>query len=373
MPQALRVALVGAGRWSRLAHLPAWQAARGARLVAVADPRPERAAAVAAEAGVPAFPSLAAVLGAERVDVVDVASATGSHLTLAQAAIEAGCHVLCEKPIALVSSAAAGLDALARARGVESAVAFAFRHAAAVRAMRTRLQAGALGRIYAVQGFEQNALYHDPSQPKPREWLKADADVGALGEYGSHLVDLVRWLIGEFAEVAGDMRTYLPERAVEGGGWAPSEVDDATAFLARLEGGVQGLFQASWLMTGRAPGVEIRVFGERGGLRLRLSEHPDGGESLEESAIDDGAYHPVDVACETGLVLACADDWPGLYMRRLVQSFVDRLAARPGVVAGFADGAAAQRVLDAVAASSRAHAWQPVGKTSAAAKGGRAR
>ncbi len=349
---ALRVALVGAGRWARAAHVPAWRQVQGARLVAVADPDPGRREAVAAELGIHPYPSLAAVLEDEGIDVVDVASATGSHFALAKAAIEAGCHVLCEKPVALAAAQAERLRDLVGARGVVGAVAFAFRHAQAVARLRERLPA--LGRVYHVQGFEQNSLYHDPAKPRPPARLRADQDVGALGEYGSHLVDLTRWLIGDLVEVAGDARTFIPERAVEGGGYAPSDVDDSTAFLARFAGGAQGLFQASWLAAGRPPGIELRIFGEGGALRLVLAEGEEGGESLLAADVDEGLYRPVDPGQP-------AEDWPRLYMSRLVASFVRRLGGRADpALADFADAAASQRVLDAVMRSSKSGRWERV-------------
>jgi predicted dehydrogenase len=364
MARDLRVALVGAGRWARRAHLPAWQGVMGADLVAVADPDLPRAQALAARVGVPAYPSLAAVLKEEKVDVVDVASATESHVLVAQSAIEAGCHVLCEKPIALSAGAAARLRDLAQRRGVVDAVAFTFRHAPAVGRLRARLAAGSLGRIYHVQGFEQNSLYHDAHAPRTADWLRADRNVGALGEYGSHLVDLVRWLVADFVDVAADARTFVVSRALEGGGMAPSQLDDSTAFVARLEGGAQALMQASWVATGRPPGVELRIHGERGGLCLQLSEALPGGERLLEADVDEGVYRPVPAS---GLVSERPEDWPEAYISRLVSAFVARIQGDPtAIVAGFADGAASQEVLDAVMKASRSRRWEAVGTSETA-------
>jgi len=352
----LRVGVVGLGRWATAAHLPALAEDPRWEIAALADSDPQRRE----EAGglFPAartFPDLPAMLRERELDVVDICTPHRTHRELALAAIAAGKHVLCEKPLALTLDDAREMAGAAETAGVRTAVCFTFRHAPGVRALKDLLEAGRIGRVYHVQGFEQNSLFHDPLVPRPASWAEERGHSGALGEYASHLVDLVRWLVGDFVEVAADLRTFVPERLLVGRGMAPSGVDDAAAFLARLEGGVQGLLQASWVAAGRPPGVELRIFGERGALWLRLVEGPEGVERLWAADIADGLFEPVPIP--DAVPRDAGGDWPRLYLRRLVGHVGERLLAGQAPEGDFEDGWRSQAILDAVHLAAQERRW----------------
>ncbi len=350
----LRVGIVGVGTWANMAHLPAFAAKANCVLAAVADQDAQRAEAACRRFGIAhRYRTLDELLAREDVDLIDVCTGTAGHYALSMQAIEAGKHVLCEKPLGRDLDEAYGLAAAAKRRSLLTAVGFTFRHSPAVQRFKALIDDGYVGRIYHVQGFEQNSLYHDPTQPRPAGWW-GQGDAGALGGYASHLVDLVRWTVGDFEEVVGDMQTFIPERAVNGGGMGRSECDDSTMFLAKLAGGVQGVFEASWLAAGRPPGVEIRVFGDRGGLKLHLTEHPDGDETLLGADIAEGIYRPV-----AGIEPAQwpMEEWPQFYFSRLVSNFADAVLAGGTAEGSFEDGWRCQQVLDAVALASRERRW----------------
>ena len=140
---------------------------------------------------------------------------------------------------------------------------------------------GFVGEVYHLQGFEENAQLVDPNTPLPRIGFSRKTDSGALHGYGSHLLDLVRWTLGEFESVIGDMATYIKERSVLGEkARLPVDVDDSTTVLGRMESGVQAVMQFSKIAIGYGPGVEFRIFGSKAALWVRLEESPQGYEHL---------------------------------------------------------------------------------------------
>jgi predicted dehydrogenase len=357
MTDRVRVAVVGAGKWAQMAHLPAFHSNVNVDVVAVVDPDPTRANHVRRVFEIPAsYTSLSELLDHETVDLVDICTDNRHHYPLAMAALSAGCHVLCEKPLGLTLEEARQMVSLARQRGVKAAVGFTFRHSPALRHMKRLLAEGYLGRLYHVQGFEQNALYHDPKEPKPVSWLSQDQDVGALGGYASHLIDLVRWLAGDFEAVVGHLQNYIPMRATFDGRMQPCDVDDSAVFLGLLRGGVQGVFQASWLAAGRPPGVELRVFGERGALWVRLAEHPEHPEELWAASIKEGLFERVAVPAMLRHPLT-RDNWPEAYYTNLVDHLIHAIRNDGPVEGSFEDGWQCQRVLEAVARSAAEQRW----------------
>src|ERR1700727_527500 len=160
-----------------------------------------------------------------------------------------------------------------------------FRYSPAIRQIRTWIADGTLGEIFHIQGFEQNSQFLDPDFPlrqvapgTPRDRLVPASIIG----YGSHLVDLIRWLGGEFRSVAASMRNFVPERQVLGPeGCQKTEVEGGTVAIVEFASGAQGLLQSSYMAVGNYPGVEIRVYGSKGAPIARLITEGGLAETLK--------------------------------------------------------------------------------------------
>jgi predicted dehydrogenase len=206
------------------------------------------------------------------VDLVDVCTPGSSHAEISIAALEAGKHVLCEKPLAnTVAEARAMADAAAAAaaRGVRAMVGFNFRRAPAVALARQLVEAGRLGTIHHVRGAYLGAHLVDPDFPLV--WrLRADqAGSGALGDLGAHAIDLAQYLAGDrIAGVSALTETFVKERPLPNGSGArgPVTVDDAVALIARFRGGAIGTFEATRFATGHKEGLRVELNGDRGSL-----------------------------------------------------------------------------------------------------------
>ena len=359
----LGVGVIGANRWAQSAHLPAFAAHERVQLVAICDVVPERALAMQAQFGADkVYFDHRELLADPEIQAVDVCTPTQTHLALSLDAIAAGKHVLCEKPLHTQAGPAFAAAAAAAAKNVRTKLGFTFRYSPAIRQIRRWIADGELGDIFHIHGFEQNSQFLDPDFPlrqlaadAPRDRLVPASIIG----YGSHLLDLMRWLGGEFQSVAASMRNFVPERQVLGmNGRQRIQVEDATVALVEFASGAQGLVQSSYIAVGNYPGVEIRVYGSKGAAIARLITEGGIAETLKRASAEavefenvtlDAAHLPPGTTLET--------PWPELYYRNLIRHFADEILQDSAEECTFHDGAKSQQIVDAIIAAHAERRW----------------
>ena len=187
----IRSALIGGGMIAAV-HRRAVQAA-GGELVGVLGSRPERSAELAERWGVTGYPDLDALLGSD-VDLVHIASPNATHHDLAIAALRAGKHVICEKPIATSAGDAAEMAAIAGGSGLVATVPFVYRYHPIVRELRARRIAGDFGRWFTLHGHYLQDWMLSPSAGNWRVDAAAGGGSRAFGDIGSHWCDLVEFV-----------------------------------------------------------------------------------------------------------------------------------------------------------------------------------
>ncbi len=305
------------------------------------------------------------VIERDDIGLIDVSTPGDSHAEIAIAALEAGKHVLCEKPLAnTLEEAEAMAAAAAKASGVRAMVAFNYRRVPAVELARRLISDGRLGTIRHVRAVYLQDWIVDPEFPLVWRLQRELAGSGALGDIGAHIVDLSQHLLGDsIASVSGLTETFVRERPMpDGRGSGEVTVDDAALFVARFAGGAVGTFEASRFATGRKNGLRIEVNGSRGSLVFDL-------ERLNELEL----YQANDVADTAGFrrVLVTESDhpwvgawWPPGHVLGWEHTFTHQAHDLLHAVANdedcaptFADGLQVQRVLDAVLRSSETGAW----------------
>src|SRR3984893_13051836 len=164
--EKVRVAVVGAGRWAQVAHIPGWQREPRAEVVALADVNAEVAAEVAAKFSVPrAVTDYRELLDDPDIDVVDVVTGNQPHFQISWDALSAGKHVLCEKPVHTDYRKTREGAALDAARGLRTKLGFTSRYAPAIRYAKDLIDSGFVGEPYIFNGFEQNSQWIDPATP----------------------------------------------------------------------------------------------------------------------------------------------------------------------------------------------------------------
>ncbi len=362
----LGVGVIGAHDWAEKAHLPGYAAHERVDLVAICDVVPERARAMAERFGVArVYDDHHALLADPAVQAVDVCTPTHTHLPLSLDAIAAGRHVLCEKPLATAAAPAFAAAAAASRRGVRTKLGFTFRYSPAIRQVKRWIEDGSLGEIFHIHGFEQNSQFLDPDVPLRQVALDAPRDrliPASVVGYGSHLVDLMRWLGGEFASVAASMRNFVPERVVRGlPGRQAIPVEDGTVALVEYANGTQGMLQSSYIAVGNYPGVEIRVYGSKGAAVARLITEAGIAESLHRAHADAVEFRPVLLGPDqfpAGTDLTTP--WPELYYRNLVRHFVDEILDGRPEECTFLDGARSQQIVDALIEAHFGRRWVDV-------------
>jgi predicted dehydrogenase len=354
MSAKLGVGVIGAHSWAESAHLPGYAAHERVELVAICDVEIERAKAMAAKFGAKrVYGNHKELLADKDVQMVDVCTPTRTHLKLSMDAIAAGKHVLSEKPLATEAEPAFEATKAADARKVRTKLGFTFRYSPAIRQIKTWIADGTLGEIFHVHGFEQNSQFLDPDNPLRQTFPDAPRDklipAGIIG-YGSHLVDLMRWLGGEFRSVASTMRNFVPERQIRGlPGRHRIPVEDGTVAIVEYANGAQGLLQSSYIAVGNYPGVEIRVYGSKGAAVARLISEYGIAESLHFATADAVEFRKIELpASHYAPGTSLKTPWPELYYRNLVRHFVDEILEGRPQECTFFDGAKSQEIVDAI-------------------------
>jgi predicted dehydrogenase len=320
------------------------------------------------------------VVGRDDIDVVDVCTPGDSHLEITLAALAAGKHVLCEKPLANSLADAETMAAAARSaaeRGVHTMVGFNYRRTPALALARELVADGRLGRIRHVRAHYLQDWIVDPEFPLVWRLQKDKAGSGALGDIGAHVVDLAAFLTGEhLTGVSGTLARFvdkrpLPDEATGLSATAGSElgevtVDDAAAFFGRTESGALATFEATRFATGRKNAMRIELNGSKGSLAFDF-------ERLNELHVYDGTVPAADAGFRR--ILATEPEhpyagawWPPGHGLGYEHTFVHEIADFVRAVTegrqpspSFDDGLYVQQVLDAVERSSAASSeWTAV-------------
>ena len=195
MSDVSRVAVIGCGAIATAQHLPAYQAAAGAglvTLVGVCDVDAERAQSAAQQYGVPAFDCAEELLETVRPDVVSIATLPGSHRDLAVRSLDAGCHVLCEKPVALHAREAAEMVRASEKNDRLLSICFEYRYWEEARYLKDRIAEGELGHVHAVRTWGGSAY----GMPHRAHRSRGSGGGGVLSHWTIHNLDLVLWLLG---------------------------------------------------------------------------------------------------------------------------------------------------------------------------------
>lgn len=297
------------------------------------------------------------------VDLVDICTPNHLHMPIAVAAAKAGKHVLCEKPMARNAAEAEEMYNVARRAGIVHMIIFNYRFVPAIALAKAFIQGGKVG---AIRHF--NAVYYqdwltDPQFPITwRHDAKASGS-GAHGDMNAHIVDLARYLVGEFSSVTGIQKTFISERPLsDGKGTGEVTTDDATSFLATFENGAVGSFQATRLAPGRKNFLRLEIFGSRGGLGFNLermneleyfeSEDDVSTQGYRSILLTDPSHPYVKAWWPPGHIIG----WEHTFvhqMKDLLDAIGDKKSASPD----FYDGLRCQQVLDAVETSWGTKKW----------------
>ena len=360
----LGIGVVGAGRWANWAHLPGWVRDERCRLVAVCDSELERAQRAAAEFGADvAVADYRELLKRDDIDIIDVVTRDTEHFEINCAAIQAGKHVLSEKPVAHDYRDVRMVADLAVSKGLKTKVGFTFRYSPAVRYLKDMLDRGDLGTPFIYNAYEQNSQWLDPMSPLRSGERVGDGPirVASLEGYGAPVIDIGHWYMGsDLTAVVGTMRNFIPERMIAATGkMARANIDDADVFIGEFASGAFCSVQTSFVTVGNYPGIEVRVYGSEGAAIARLVEEFGICETLKVARPDDVEFREIEIPQEYyprgG---SPRESWRTLYYANLTANFAGEVLGEiDGNEGNFGDGLWVQEVINAVEISHHERRW----------------
>ncbi|MFJ4263926.1 Gfo/Idh/MocA family protein [Paenarthrobacter nicotinovorans] len=386
----LRVGMVGYA-FMGAAHSHAWRTAPrffdlplAPELTAVAGRNPNGVKAAAAKYGWASTETdWRRLIERDDIDLIDICTPGNTHAEIAIAALEAGKHVLCEKPLANSVEEAAKMTAVAQAaaeRGVLSMCGFSYRRTPALALAKRMVEEGRLGKIRHVRSQYLQDWLSDADAPLTWRLDKSKSGSGSLGDIGAHSIDAAQWITGlNITGVSALLETFVKERPIGGdfvglgghggsdGPRGPVTVDDAALFTARFGTGAVGIFEATRFALGRKNAMRLELNGTKGSLAFDFEDM----NSLQfyDSALEPDAGFRKIMVTEPSHPYT-ANWWPtghGLgYEHGFTHQVVDlvnAIGAGEQPTPSFADALQVQKVLAAVEASANnSSRWENVEK-----------
>jgi predicted dehydrogenase len=248
-----------------------WPPPARPELVAIAGRTEDRVAEAARRYGYAGYyTSWEELVEDERIELFDNCGSHHMHVEPSIAALNAGKHVICEKPLALSAADAWRMVEAARASGKHHMTGFNYRFVPAIRLAYDLIQRGLLGEIYHLRIQYLQQSLHDPDRPLGKVPEGDSLRVGSQLNLGSHATDLARFLVGELATVSALTPRYRNQRPGPDGSPVELQWDDASISLVEFENGATGTIEASRLATGRSNALRLEINGARGSIGFDL-------------------------------------------------------------------------------------------------------
>jgi predicted dehydrogenase len=364
----LTVAVAGAGRWAERAHIPGWQRDPRIHVAALIDIDKGLAQEMAQQFGIPfATDDVREVLTDPAIDVLDVATGNDAHFELSMAGLEAGKHVLCEKPVHHDARETRRAAEFARSQGLKTKLGFTFRYAPSIMYAKDLIDSGFVGDVYMFNGFEQNSQWIDPATPlRQAEEPTEDGEIAisSIEGYGAPIIDIMHWWVDSpMTEVVGTMRNFVPERMVRATGMKQRmNIDDGDMWICEFESPTIASIQSSYVTVGNYPGIEARIYGSEGAIIVRLVEEQGICETIRTATKDAVEFVerevPANYYPEGG---TSREPWPLLFYSNLVKDFATEILDGGDANQGdFAQGALVQRTINAFERAARERRWVAV-------------
>ncbi len=383
MRERLRVGVIGAGRWCRRAHLPGFAGSPLCELVAICDLDGDIASAAARDFGIPhVYRDYQEIFSRNDIDVVDIVTRAGdqhdmTHQILTFEALEAGKHVLVEKPVCHDYRDVLRAQALAEAKGLKTKVGLTFRYAPAVQYMFALAREGFVGDPFVYNGYEQNSQWLDPDYPMDKRIHRTypavrpsfhtglgpeGIGVFSLEGYGAPTIDIGLECIGaDLERVAGLMMNMVKMRRLTNLDTERSRinVDDTDIFIGEGTNGTMFSLQSSIVTVGNYPGIEARIFGSKGGLQVRLVEEFGVIQTIKGAKADAVEYVDMKIP-DTFFPPSYREgqSWDQVFYACLVHNFMQEIRDGGSVNQGnFTQSARVQKVINMAAKAHYEKRW----------------
>ena len=309
------------------------------------------------------------VVGNPEIDILDINTPNDSHAEIAIAAAKAGKHILCEKPLAMdVKQCRQMLQAVKKANVVHM-ICHNYRRIPAIAQAKKMIGEGVLGEIRHYHARYAQSWLVDPKAPRLWRMQKQFAGSGAHGDINAHIIDLGRFLVGEFDEVSGQMLTFIKQRPLPENQKKMGRVtvDDAAQCIGRFKNGAMLNLEATRYATGRKNHIHLEINGSKGSLEFNF-EDMNRLKYFDNTALADRqGFADIIVTQQNGVHPYVGQWWPPGHIIGYEHTFVHTLADFVNAVAKgkavqptFEDGLKNQQVLEAVEKSASSRRWVKV-------------
>lgn len=311
------------------------------------------------------------------IDMVDITTPSNFHKEIAIAAAENGKHVFCEKPLALNLKDAREMLKAAERNNIKHQIGFNYRFVPAIQLAKKLIDKGKIGKIYHFRGTYLQDFIVDPQFPLVWRLDKEVAGSGSLGDLGAHIIDVARFLVGEFDRVIGINKTFIKERPLVErmtglSGKAQSDapmgevtVDDATIFLAEFKNGALGSIEATRFANGHKNAMSFEINGSKGSIKFEFermnelqyfsSEDEEGVQGFRLIQATEGIHPYMQAWWPAGHVIG----YEHTFVHELYE-FTEAIAKDRHPEPDFNDGVKCSQVLEAVDLSIEERQWVEV-------------
>ncbi len=307
------------------------------------------------------------------IDLLDISTPNISHKEIALMAAEKGIHIACEKPLAMNPDEAREMVTAVKEANIVNMVCFNYRRVPAIALAKQIIGEGRIGDIFHIRAVYLQDWIIDPEFPLVWRLKKEIAGSGPHGDLNAHIIDLARYLVGDFDEVTGMEKTFIKNRplpteegslAASGGSEKMGEVtvDDAVLFLAKFKNGTIGSFEATRFANGRRNGNRIEINGSKGSIVFNLermneleffsSEDPKHMQGFRTILATEPEHPYMNAYWPAGHIIG----WEHTFMNEFYDLF-EGISNNKPVTPDFEDGLKCQQVLEAVLKSAEERCW----------------
>lgn len=307
------------------------------------------------------------LIGRDDVQAINICTPNHLHYDIAMAAIKAGKHVYCDKPLGMNSRETKELAEAAERAGIVNMVTFQNRFIPAILRAKGLIAEGRLGEIFQFRTAYLHGGYSDPNKPMSWRLNVEQSGGGALYDLGSHIIDLILYLLGDISEVQANLHTFIKERPVSPGASTKASVlvDDAATINVRMTSGAIGTIEVSRFATGANDDLRLEIHGSKGAIAFSLMD-PNYLQFYDNTA-DSGPYGgtrgftKIETVqrYEAPAVLPgpkCPVGWTRFHTQGIYH-FVDNIVNGRRTKPDFRDGHVVQRVLTAAEQSGLSGTW----------------
>ena len=375
---AVKVGIIGVGGIART-HVPGWLASEHAELIGGSDISEDVLQAWGREHDVSKLTTDAQeLIDDPDIDIIDICTPSTYHAPLAIAALEAGKHVICEKPLTNTLAESREILKVAKKSKKKTLTAYNYRRVPAIALAKQLIKEGKIGKIYHWRAVYLQDWIMDRNFPLVWRLKKSEAGSGPHGDLNAHITDLAMHLVGEIDSVVGMTETFIKERPLaeavdaslgaKGGGSKKKgkvTVEDACLFMARFKNGALGSFESTRFAKGRRNHNRFEINGSKGSIVFNLEKmnelqyfsDDDGGhvKGFREIIVGEGEHPYMSAWWPPGHIIG----WEHTFIHEF-RDFFEAIAKNRKVAPDFHDGAKVQAVLEAVLDSAKSKRWKKV-------------